>query len=397
MTKGQEIAVALFTFFGGSLSFMGSAHIIRSIIRTQKYKDDTYHRLLLGTCFIDLLSSLGWLMAPFAAPRDSSQRELSIGNTASCTAQAFLSQVGVGFYFYNACLSISFMLTIRYNVSKRRMIWREAIMHAVSLLWAFGSAIIPVPLELYNEFAVGSGCWLGWFPQYCGQDDTGIECIRGQKADPVLFAYIMMGFPVMASLVVVIVCNAMVYLAVRKTEVTMTRRYSIGNDDRQAKRSAAIAGQATCYVAIFLNSLIWSLLLRILDSLDVITTENESSWTAMILLAQFFSASSGFGFLLVYIRPRYLRNLTRPMTRSQAMTTALSFREAPPGQNRGRFPPTNVTSNVLTNAREARRFFSDPESSGEAGRVSPQLESTNAGEKNAEEANAASRSCSGDE
>ena len=146
MTLSEEIAVAAATMIGALLSFIGSGCIIWNIIWRRKYQQDTYHRLLLGICSLNALGAIGWLMAPLAPPKDSSPRALSIGNTASCTSQAVLIQTGVGFMIYNACLSIYYVLMIRYNVSKKRMIWREKIMHAMSLLWGIGAAIIPVPL-----------------------------------------------------------------------------------------------------------------------------------------------------------------------------------------------------------------------------------------------------------
>lgn len=264
-------------------------------------------------------------MAPFAAPSESSLRYLSIGNVESCTAQAFLLQLGIGFVSYNACLSLYYLLTIRYSISKERMIWREWVMHIACLLWALGAAIIPVPVELYNELSVGSGCWIGQFPQFCYADEN-IECIRGGTVDARIYGYILAGIPAFVSPILVIVSNTLVYRAAKGAEVK-ARRYSIGSPlTRQGKRTTAIAGQATWYVTIFVNSMFWSLMLRNLDGFDVITDENESSWTVMILLSQFFTSSAGFGFLLVYVRPRYLRHRARNKSRAGAVAAALSFR-----------------------------------------------------------------------
>jgi hypothetical protein len=88
----------------------------------------------------------------------------------------------------------------------------------------------------------------------------------------------------------------------------------------------AIASQAKYYVAIFLNSFIWQYALRLFDQFHLITADNESSWVVMILLTQFFSGSTGFGFLLTYIRPRYLRYRYRGNSRIKAFGLALSFK-----------------------------------------------------------------------
>jgi hypothetical protein len=128
----------------------------------------------------------------------------------------------------------------------------------------------------------------------------------------------------------------MVFSAVRKQEVA-TRRYAVGNLGRRGRlqqRLNATAAQASWYVVVYLNSLFWQLLLRFMDSSDAITWTNESSFTCLILFAQFFSASSGFGFLMVYVRPRYLRHRQKKLSPLVAMAVALSFRK-PPSIHRG--------------------------------------------------------------
>jgi hypothetical protein len=117
-------------------------------------------------------------------------------------------QAGVGFLIYNACLSIYYVLTIRYNVSKARMIWREKIMHTVSVVWGLGAAIVPIPMEIYNELGVGSGCWLGQFPQYCGTEENPVPCERGANINPAIVGYVIAGFPSVVSLIIVIVCKS---------------------------------------------------------------------------------------------------------------------------------------------------------------------------------------------
>jgi hypothetical protein len=64
------------------------------------------------------------------------------------------------------------------------------MMHIACLVWALGAAAIPVPaVQLYNELSVGSGCWIGQFPQFCYVDEN-IECIRGGNiGDPLIYAY----------------------------------------------------------------------------------------------------------------------------------------------------------------------------------------------------------------
>jgi hypothetical protein len=331
MTPSEEIAVAAATMIGASLSFIGSMCIIWNILWRRKYQQDTYHRLLLGICSLNALGAIGWLMAPFAPPKDSSPRALSIGNTASCTSQGFLIQTGVGFMIYNACLSIYYVLMIRYNVSKKRMIWREKIMHAMSLLWGIGAAIIPVPLDIFNELGLGSGCWIHQYPIDCGKEANPVPCERGGNIDTTTAASILTGVPAVSSILIVLVCNALLYTTVRGREVASQFSDSVvpRRSNRMRERTKEIAAQATWYVIIFANAHIWEMIFALLHQAEVITSDNESKFTALILVAQFFASSSGLGFLLVYVRPRFLRLRKRNVSRFTAVCIAMSFRETP--------------------------------------------------------------------
>lgn len=346
MTTSQEIIVAALTVLGGSLSLLGSTTIIYNIISKKKFKRDSYHRLLLGTCAFDVISSIGWITHTFAAPKDTSSRFLSIGNVASCTASGFLIQWSISYMIYNACLAIYFLVTIRYNLSAARVVRMETIMHSISVVWGLGCAVVPIPLELYNENAIGPGCWLNEYPNDCSESPD-VECIRG-LVNSEYVGYAIGAFPVAVCLLAVLVSNSLVYISVRSKELAtqkMARRLSqtFNNTTEQPtnKRTKAIATQASWYVAVFVNSAFWQLLFRILGLFYVINPENESQWVSLIALAQFFSSSAGFGFLLVFVRPRYLRFRERDqLTRRGAFVAALSFdnnnrnkRPRPPGSS----------------------------------------------------------------
>ena len=332
MTLSEQIAVAAVTMIGASLSFIGSTCIIWNIIWRRKYKQDTYHRLLLGICSLNVLGAIGWFMAPLAPPKDTSPRDLSIGNIASCTAQGFFIQTGVGFMIYNACLSIYYVLIVRYNVSKKHMIWREKIMHAVSLLWGFGAAIIPIPLEIFNELGLGSGCWIHQTPIDCGTEVNPVPCTRGGGIDTTTAGAILTGVPAVSSILIVLFCNALIYITVRGRELESSR-FSVvvasRRNSRMRERTKEIAAQATCYVAIFTWCHIWEMMFALLHQADVITAANESNFTALILVAQFFASSNGLGFLMVYVRPRFLRLRRRDVSRIKAIYIAVSFQETP--------------------------------------------------------------------
>ena len=366
----QEIIVAAFTMLGALLSLIGSGIIVCLILKRKKFKGSTYHRLLLSLSVSDILSSLGWLMAPVFVPSETSPRYLAIGNTTTCTVVGWLIQYGSAVSFSNAALSVFYLATIKFGVRGSALIWRERVLIGFSHTFGVLSSTAPIPFKLYNELDIGPGCWLSSFPIGC-ETNPDMEC---RETSPVLYwGYTIGAFPILSSLVVVIVCNYIVYQTAKRLEVT-NRRYSTiitsnitptstspspsthsssvsldnmsvasswaaGNNnnisripargarnERQAQRTKDIADQATHYVVIYFNTLFWSLIMRQLDGFDIITPENESSWFALMIIAQFFQSLGGFGNFLVYIRPRYVRFRRREMSPREAFRKALSMK-----------------------------------------------------------------------
>jgi hypothetical protein len=212
-------------------------------------------------------------------------------------------------------------------------------MYGVPLVWGIGGGVLPLPLGLYNELHVTSRCWLESPPAAIAQDCTAqeelgglLDCAGSAPAnqdgiDPHLLRHLLAGLPGCIALAIVIGCNVMVYVTVRNAERRMAR-YATSTNTRQRKRTLQTASQARWYVCIFLNSIMWICVVDFLSIYEVITPENESSWTALILVSQLFSASAGFGFLLVCVRPRYLRLRENGDSRIQALKKGLKIRKA---------------------------------------------------------------------
>jgi hypothetical protein len=209
-------------------------------------------------------------------------------------------------------------------------------MYGVQIIWGIGGGVLPLPLGLYNELHVTSRCWLESPPTATIEHDCttqaalagAFECGGDAPViDPNTLRHLLTGLPGALSLVTIVGCNFMVYLTVRNSERRMAR-YSMSTNTRQRKRTLETASQARWYVCVFFNSIVWLCLIDLLSMYGVITPQNESSWTALILLSQFFSASAGFGFLLTYIRPRYLRHRTNGNSRIEALAKGLKIRKA---------------------------------------------------------------------
>ena len=60
LNDAQVLTVALATWFGGSLSLVGSSILI--YITIMQNKSDGYHRFLLGLSIADLFHTVGWML-----------------------------------------------------------------------------------------------------------------------------------------------------------------------------------------------------------------------------------------------------------------------------------------------------------------------------------------------
>lgn len=92
--------------------------IIYDILSRGRSKRKTaYHQLVLGVSGFDAISSMAYILVGVMAPRDGGFY-LSLGNDTTCSAQAFMIQLGLTSMFYNLFLSLYFMMVICHN-------WKE--------------------------------------------------------------------------------------------------------------------------------------------------------------------------------------------------------------------------------------------------------------------------------
>ena len=101
----------------GSISIIGSAATIFHILRTHKGLSSTYHRLVVGLCVGDLISSLAWAFGSLAVPKDIHYLSpYAHGNVETCTALGFIQTVGLLMAsFYNCMTCFYYVSIITYN------------------------------------------------------------------------------------------------------------------------------------------------------------------------------------------------------------------------------------------------------------------------------------------
>lgn len=130
----QEVARTIVRKVSATLSIIGSCHVLRLIYikyrstasttstsnnnnHNNRNKVDSYHRIMAGLCFYDILFSLfWWFMGSWMTPRDTGWWGARYGNTVSCMIQGAVTDfalIGIwvsGSVFVLCLLALSKML-----------------------------------------------------------------------------------------------------------------------------------------------------------------------------------------------------------------------------------------------------------------------------------------------
>ena len=295
----QQQLLASLGVVSGTVSLIGSVILIRMALMAQRRKA-TYNRLLIGLSFMDIVHAVSWGLQPILIPK-SDDRVWSLGNKQTCTVAGFFVQLGSSVFLYNGALTMYFLVTIVFGVSEKKATqYAEPWLHGVPIGYPLITAIVGACIGLYSSLQLGSLCWIGEYPQGC-EDDEETECIS------TILAWIYTGVPAMGTLIFLVVANIVIYLKVRKT-MGRTRRFSMSSTNSATRHRAdkQVAVQSTLYVMACIMTLVWSVMLRTLESMGV-HRENESDVILLLFLGQFFYPLQGFWNFLIYLRPRYLR------------------------------------------------------------------------------------------
>lgn len=114
-SASQAQALALVPKGMANLSMMGSVFIMQDVLRDKKRRGKVQFRILLLMSLFDFVFSTKNFLSTWIVP-GSSGVYLASGTIQTCTAAGFFGQLGtMTSIFYNASLSIYFLMTIRYN------------------------------------------------------------------------------------------------------------------------------------------------------------------------------------------------------------------------------------------------------------------------------------------
>jgi hypothetical protein len=171
----------------GIVSLCASAVIIYIIARSDRNRyTATYHRIMVFMSIADMISSFAISLTTLPMPKDVNEvynfDGNSYGTVLTCEIQAFTYLFGMRLSAgASICLSVYYLLTIRYHVS-HEVITRyvEPTLLIVTLLVAIIRPITLLRRQLFNPTPLMIICNMGEFPHGCMEDD-GEGCIRGQE------------------------------------------------------------------------------------------------------------------------------------------------------------------------------------------------------------------------
>ena len=334
---------------------------------SRRAKVGPYDRLLLGLSMCDIISSLTYALTPFLLPRDTSDRAWASGTEATCTALGFLTQFSYSALVYNGLLSLYYLLTVRYAVKRRDFeAYYERYMHFGVVSFFCITAALGAMIGLYNEIDLGPGCWIRDYPRGCYENDN-VDCIGHY------FGWIFTGLPGLATLMLVIINNLVIYFHVRRVlsarptaagtnDPTSSGRprnlTTIRDDIRYKAHIKEVASQGILYVMSFLLCFSCHFVLRVLESsgFQADTREGEVFW--LLVLDSILRPLQGFINCLVYTRPNYirLRNAFPDQPMLWLMMKACREVDIPKLQTSS-LTTTNHRSGQSNGSNNAKRYF----------------------------------------
>ncbi|GFH52379.1 hypothetical protein CTEN210_08855 [Chaetoceros tenuissimus] len=171
------------------LSLIATVAIIVMIARSYAKLTSPFHRLLLGLCIADILSSIGYMLSTIPVPSNYSEDIWNAsGNTATCTAQGFILFLGLyASQLYNCSLCMYYLIIIKYN-KKDAYIQKfvEPWLHAVPILISLIGGITIAAKTAFN--AGYTNCSIGDDPPGCASSDL-LECKRGRDAKTLFLVF----------------------------------------------------------------------------------------------------------------------------------------------------------------------------------------------------------------
>jgi hypothetical protein len=214
MNKAQITSLIVTPMVTGCVSFIASATIIITILRSNVKLSTIYRRMVFMISLFDLLQSLSQLTGSFTMPANTGW--LAIGNDLTCSLQGFFAVLGcVGAMIYTFTLTVYFFLVIKIEMNEDAIEKRfEPFLHAFPLLYATSISVYIFATKNYNP--AGPVCWIASRPTNC-RNNPDVDC--ESTGDPDLLKWISIGGP----LFIFFALNCMILFCICNKVFTQTK------------------------------------------------------------------------------------------------------------------------------------------------------------------------------
>jgi hypothetical protein len=312
LTYRQEVVLVFLPLVPSLLSILCSVNIIVMVWRS-KDVIDPYQRILFALSAVDVVYSTTFAIQPFLLPANTSQRPFAVGTQATCSLSGAMFQFGsTSQIIYFGVLSYYYLFTVRFGWRSRDFArWVEPPMHLVAVGWPLATAIAGSVVGVYDELDLDSGCWIDNYPRGCYDDCTDIDEPKGCYDDCTsgTMGWVAMGMWFVFVLISVVVNNVVIYVYVLRTTRRVSRQRLgssyLGNRDSQIEKIRMVRTQALLYVASFLSSYAWTLMLQVMESGGYSRGHDGQKRYPLLLLQASIRPLAGCFNMIVYLRPRY--------------------------------------------------------------------------------------------
>jgi len=230
----------------------------------------------------DIIATVGYVLADIPIPPPDGN-----GSQRICTMQGFFEQIGLGAILLNAALSLNYLFVLKLEWSTEYIKKLEPYGFGFIFVVTFVCAILPIPLNLYNNAIIW--CWIA--DPVCEDEGTCDNSVKAFNFQLYLF-YIPLWICIVFSTTVMCFVISVVYHQDRAV------RKMVESDRKKFETTKRIIIQALLYVGAFFFTYIFVTILRI----QVYVTGQSGVYTTY--LAVFFVPLQGLFNLAGFIFPR---------------------------------------------------------------------------------------------
>ena len=256
-TDSQLVAIAIVPKFTSFLSMMGSTYIIYKVLSSPLRRSRPHHRLLAGMSIYDLIASTAYFLSTWPSPKGTPGVKFAMGNTATCTAQGFFSNFNLATALYNTCLSLYYLLIVRYRMTSKRIRTIERVMHSIPFIWSFFGGLLITADSSFNN--AGQFCWVSQSPFGC----EGNDCVRGKRAH--IIQWCIFGILVICIIGSTTTMLLLCYTVWNQTRALTKKESKLNGSDPSSRKKKIqdIFTQASLYIGAFYLTWMFSIVNRV--------------------------------------------------------------------------------------------------------------------------------------